>query len=198
MRRSFAFLNPGPLIDRDVSLVQPGTGWIESFLAACYHPLTQQHAPEVGRVTRQGLLDFLYVAPGGHFPGDASHERPPAYHFWIVQALGRNGAMAVAGSVALRIGDTPDLRMYVGHLGYNVFPPRQGQHLAERACRLLLPLARQHGLTELWITANPENIASRRTCERLGATLVDTVAVPKKHELHRRGERFKCRYRLGL
>jgi tagatose 1,6-diphosphate aldolase len=104
----------------------------------------------------------------------------------------------IAGGIGLRIGNTRDLELYYGHVGYNVFPPARGNHYAERACRLLLPLARAHGLRRLWITCNPDNLASRRTCERLGCTMVDLVHVPAGHPLHLRGEREKCRYRLDL
>jgi tagatose 1,6-diphosphate aldolase len=88
--------------------------------------------------------------------------------------------------------------MYYGHIGYNVFPPARGRHLAERACRLVLPLARAYGMRELWITCNPENVASRRTCERLGATLMEVVDLPEGFPLYQRGERQKCRYRLDI
>jgi tagatose 1,6-diphosphate aldolase len=41
-----------------------------------------------------------------------------------------------------------------------------------------VPLAVRHGLSELWITCNPDNIASRRTCEAAGAELVEVVDLP--------------------
>ena len=66
------------------------------------------------------------------------------------------------------------------------------------ACQLLFGLARRHGLSELWITCNPDNIASRKTCERLGAEYVETVSLPRDHVLYQRGEREKCRYRIDL
>jgi tagatose 1,6-diphosphate aldolase len=50
----------------------------------------------------------------------------------------------------------------------------------------------------LWITCNPDNHASRRTCERLGARLVEIVPVPKTDPLYARGETEKCRYRIEL
>jgi tagatose 1,6-diphosphate aldolase len=53
-------------------------------------------------------------------------------------------------------------------------------------------------MSELWITTNPENAPSRRTCERLGGEYVDTVDVPPGHPLFQRGERRKCRFRLAL
>jgi tagatose 1,6-diphosphate aldolase len=88
--------------------------------------------------------------------------------------------------------------MYYGHVGYHVYPSFRGRRLAERACQLLLPLCRAHGLTTLWITCNPDNFASRRTCERLGMRLAGVVPVPESDPLYQRGEREKCRYYLAL
>jgi len=88
--------------------------------------------------------------------------------------------------------------MYEGHLAYGVLPEFRGHHYAARACRLLLPLARSHGMTELWVTCNPDNWASRRTCELAGAVLVDTVDLPEDIDMYQEEERQKCRYRLGL
>jgi tagatose 1,6-diphosphate aldolase len=88
--------------------------------------------------------------------------------------------------------------MYAGNIGYGVYPPARGHHYAERACRLLLRLARAHGMKRLWITCNPDNIASKRTCERLGCTLGGIVTVPTGHPLYLRGDREKCRYWLDL
>jgi tagatose 1,6-diphosphate aldolase len=86
--------------------------------------------------------------------------------------------------------------MYLGHVGYNVYPPARGRRLAARAVRLLLPFARRLGLSPLWITCNPDNLASRRTCEIAGGRLIDVVPLPADHPLHARGEREKCRYRF--
>lgn len=118
----------------------------------------------------------------------------PAYRF----KLYRDGEEREIGRIDLRIGHTHDIVMYNGHIGYAVEPHARGHHFAERASRLLLPLARKHGLRELWITCNPDNIPSRRTCERLGARLIDTVPVPSQSEMYQRGEREKCRYLLSI
>jgi RimJ/RimL family protein N-acetyltransferase len=63
---------------------------------------------------------------------------------------------------------------------------------------LLLPFARRHGLKTIWITCNPNNWPSRRTCERLGATLVEIVPLPPDNDQYIAGEREKCRYRIEL
>lgn len=192
----FQFLDPGLLIDRELELVAPQQKYIDELLAVCRHPMTLREAPSQSRVTRQSLLDFLSAAPAGHFRGDAKHAYTPSYHFWM--RLNDDASVRIAGSIALRIGDTSDIVQYIGHVGYNVYPPARGHHLAERACRLILPLARRHGMKTMWITCNPDNIPSRRTCERLGAVLVEIVPVPRNHELYPRGDHEKCRYRLDL
>jgi predicted acetyltransferase len=61
-----------------------------------------------------------------------------------------------------------------------------------------MPLARKHGLNPLWLTCDPDNLASRRSCELAGAKLVEIVDVPALCIIHRSGHPKKCRYRLDL
>ena len=102
------------------------------------------------------------------------------------------------GYISLRVGHTEHLVRYAGHIGYQVEPEHRGHRYAARACSLLGPLARRHGLETLWITVTPENAASRRTCEILGAEMVEIVDLPPHTDMYAKGERRKCRYRLGL
>lgn len=119
---------------------------------------------------------------------------PPAYRFKMVAS----GHGEVMGSIELRVGDSFELIQYAGQIGYGVFEKYRGNHYAARACRLLLPLAGDHGLNPLWITCNPDNVASRRTCELAGGTLVEVVDLPEDSEMYLSGDRQKCRYRFDL
>ena len=197
---TFRFLDPGPLIDGDLELVTPHERWVDDVLDACQHPLTRREAPAEARVTRQRLTDFLFATPGGRQPADPTKGWVPQYNFWmrLHDRPFRPAPVRIAGGISLRAGTTPSIELFYGHIGYHVYPPARGRHYAERACRMLLPLCRRHGLRTLWITCNPENAASRRTCERLGMEFVGTVPVPDTEPLHARGEREKCRYRLDL
>ena len=155
--------------------------------------MAAQHQPE-----------FRFLKAGPFFDGeltvrlvrttgrDAAKLWVATYHFELLVAG------EVAGGIRFRAENDFDVETYVGNLGYNVEPRFRGNHLAERACRLLLPLALAHGFDSLWITCNPDNHASRRTCERLGAVLVDVVELPEESDMFQDGERFKCRYRLDL
>lgn len=102
------------------------------------------------------------------------------------------------GNINLRVGNTLDILLYFGHIGYGILPEYRGQHFAERACRLLLPLVQAHGISPLWITTTPDNHASRRTCERLGGRLVETLPLPVIFEANAGGKQSKCRYRIDL
>lgn len=102
------------------------------------------------------------------------------------------------GRIDLRVGNSNNLVMYLGHIGYHVQSKYRGNHYAARATRLLFDLARKNGMDVLWITCNPDNIASRRTCELAGATFVEVVDVPENSDFYRAGEYRKCRYRIDL
>ena len=127
-------------------------------------------------------------------PANPIQDRAPSYGFTIAHA----DTNEPVGRIALRVGNSDYIRLYAGHIGYRVEEPYRGNHYAARSCRLLFPLARLHGLNPLWITCNPENIASRRTCELAGGDYVETVALPEDCDMDRIGERHKCRYRIDL
>ena len=131
---------------------------------------------------RLSLLDRTSAMPN----------RVPTYRFEI-QADGVR-----VGSATLRVGLNEYLERYAGQIGYGIDYPFRGRRYAARACRLLFQLAGCHGMNSLWITCNPENVASRRTCEIVGGELVDIVEVPPEVDLYREGDRQKCRYRVRL
>jgi len=128
------------------------------------------------------------------YPGDSRRNYVPAYRFRMML----NGQKQEVGRIELRVGNDDHIVLYAGHIGYRVLPMYRGRHYAARSCRLLLPLARCHGLNPLWITCNPDNYASRRTCELAGAVFVEIVDLPEDNEMYQMGERQKCRYRLDL
>ena len=127
-------------------------------------------------------------------PADPDKGFAPEYRFKMVLV----GQEERIGGINLRIGNTEHLTKYAGHVGYGVEPEHRGHHYAARSVRLLLPLARKHGLETLWITCNPDNTASRRTCELAGAEFIEIVNVPENTDIYRRGDRQKCCYRLDL
>jgi RimJ/RimL family protein N-acetyltransferase len=100
------------------------------------------------------------------------------------------------GNINLRLQSTPHVVRYAGHIGYDVHPEHRGHHYAAQAVRLLIPVAQQHRIDPVWITCDPENTASRRSCELAGAEYVETVAVLARNAIFLPGHPRKCRYRL--
>jgi predicted acetyltransferase len=118
--------------------------------------------------------------------------RVPCYSFRMVHA--ETGYEL--GGIRLRVGSTPHVELYAGHIGYSVHREHRGHHYAARSVRLLLPLARRAGLNPVWITCDPDNAASKRSIELAGGVYVETVDVPPNCAIFQTGHPHKCRYSL--
>ncbi|MEA4874328.1 GNAT family N-acetyltransferase [Anaerorhabdus sp.] len=102
------------------------------------------------------------------------------------------------GKCDLRIGMDHKL-YYAGNIGYSVSKPYRGNHYAYKACKILFELAKdKYKMDEIIITCNPDNIASKKTCERLDGEFVELVDVPLGHWLRNQGDYQKCIYRFKL
>ena len=135
--------------------------------------------------------DDLELIVARRIPANPKKGYVPSYHF----EMRHPGKKTVLGTIRLRIGPIAKLR-YAGHIGYGVHKRFRGHRYAARSCRLLVPLARAHGLKAVWLTTNPDNFASQRTCQIIGAKYVETVRLAKTNEMYQQGDRYKRRYRL--
>jgi tagatose 1,6-diphosphate aldolase len=146
--------------------------------------------------------EFRFFDPGSLVDGDlelvlASAEYRdtrrgvvPQYEF----DLRKTGTTLTMGLIKLRILLTDELTLYGGNLSYDVDKDYRGHKYAARGCRLLFPLAKRHGLKSLLITCAPDNAASRRTCELIGAQYVDLIKV----EIEPGKYRPTCRFVVSL
>lgn len=116
----------------------------------------------------------------------------PAYHFAICNNKGIK-----MGVCDLRIGHNDNL-YYGGNIGYGIEEEYRGHHYAGKACLLLFELARKHDLKYLIITCNPDNYASRKTCEYAGGELLEIVKLPEDSDMREKGEFEKCIFRFVL
>ena len=102
------------------------------------------------------------------------------------------------GTIDIRL-TMNDHMYYYGHVGYHILEKYRGHRYAFYACKILLGIARdEFKMDHLIITCNPDNYASLKTIERLGAELIEHVAVPKEHELYRLGDKEKLIYKVRL
>ena len=117
--------------------------------------------------------------------------------FYPMHRFGIHVQKDMVGTIDFRDGFDPWL-YFGGHIGYRIDPRFRGSHYAYQACMALIPFIQQHHHDTIYITASPENIASRKTIEKLGAFLLDTVDVPSSHWSYRQGERVKCIYQWDI
>jgi tagatose 1,6-diphosphate aldolase len=129
-------------------------------------------------------LRFDKIVPADGKPGIV-----PYYHFRILKADGTD-----VGRINLRIGDTEHISIIVGHIGYEILEAHRGHGFALQACRAIAPFVRTI-YPAVIITSDPENLASVRTIERLGAEFLGEVPVPPNDPQYQRGSRRKRRYR---
>ncbi|MDP6779150.1 MAG: GNAT family N-acetyltransferase [Candidatus Latescibacteria bacterium] len=132
------------------------------------------------------LVDQGYKDPEG--------DRVPFYLF----GMKRVPDGANMGGIMLRIGDAATVLRYACHLGFDVRPEHRGRRYAARSVGLLLPFARRQGLDKVWIGCDPDNAASRRTCELAGGAYQETIPVPPDIDLYEQGMRLLRRHCIDV
>lgn len=108
-----------------------------------------------------------------------------------------HGTEIKAGIISLRVGFNRNIK-YGGNIGYGVFEKYRGHHYAAKACLLLKDIAKKHELENIIITCDPDNLPSRKTCEYIGAELLEIVSLPEWTEMYKMGKKIKCRYKWNI
>lgn len=124
--------------------------------------------------------------------GNVEKDWVPAYHFAICNKEGTK-----MGVCDLHIGHNDKL-YYGGNIGYRIEEEYRGNHYAGKACLLLFELAKMHRLNYVIITCNPDNVASRKTCEYAGGKLLELVELPEDNDMRERGETSKCIFKFAF
>ena len=75
--------------------------------------------------------------------------------------------------------DTSSRQYLRGHISYGVFPAYRGNNYAMKACLLIKHVALAHGFSRVFIGTDYDNIASRKTIEKLGAVPITKDDVPE-------------------
>lgn len=126
--------------------------------------------------------------------GDDSKGFSPEYKFKIL--LHDSGD--VIGHINLRIGNTEKILKYIGHIGYGIDERYRGNKFSAKACRLIKQVAKENGLDSVIITCNPNNFASRKICESIGARFVEIIDIPETSDVYSLTETQKCRFEWML
>lgn len=109
----------------------------------------------------------------------------PATEFWMIDADG------YAGRLDLRHELNDKLRLFGGHIGYDVRPSRRRRGYGTLALYLGLDKAREFGLDRVLVTCDELNLPSRKIIEANGGVLEDAIETPFRSTL-------TCRYWIDL
>ena len=110
-----------------------------------------------------------------------------------VWKITEHGKKEEIGQISYRNGES-EYVYYFGHIGYHIDPPWRGKCYAYKACKLISGLFRTDGKASVVITCDPDNVPSRKTCEKLGCTLERVVDVPEYVRERYEISHTKCRY----
>ncbi|ERJ12010.1 GNAT family N-acetyltransferase [Haloplasma contractile] len=124
----------------------------------------------------------------GTSPQNKTLGHVPSYKFYITL---HDHQETIVGKIDLRIGFN-EHTYYSGHIGYEVYKPYRGNHYAAKACKIIKQVAKAHEMDTLYITCNPDNIASQKTCIHAGLTLIKIIDIPSHIDLYKYGEKQKC------
>lgn len=80
------------------------------------------------------------------------------------------------GRITLRKGSRQE-HYFDGHIGYHIEPEYRGHHYAGQACLLLQEMM---GFQEVILTCDPDNVASLKTIQGLGAVFLERKVIPIK------------------
>ena len=138
------------------------------------------------------ISDEIFLKLDRTVNADEKKQWLPAYHFNICKLDG-----TVVGNCDLRIGHNLNT-YYGGNIGYTIKPEYRGNHFAAKACLLLFNLAKEHNMKYIIITCNPDNKASKKTCEYAGCKLEKIVDLPIDNDMYLKGEKQKCVYKFFL
>jgi predicted acetyltransferase/GNAT superfamily N-acetyltransferase len=121
-------------------------------------------------------------------PDGSTVPRLPGFRRWMWDG-------AFCGSISLRWQPgTSELPPHVlGHIGYAVVPWKRVRGHAKRAVALMLIEARGAGLTFVYVTARPDNVASQAVIRANGGRLVERFREPAVY-----GAEESLRFRIDL
>lgn len=126
-----------------------------------------------------------FVARMLHFSAHPVGTFVPQSPFWITRGGDYVGRLDIRHSLNER------LRLFGGHIGYDIRPSLRRKGCGTRALALGLEEARKLGLDRVLVTCSEHNVGSRKIIEANGGVLEDMVETPFREEL-------TCRYWIDL
>ena len=100
---------------------------------------------------------------------------PPAIMYNIVLKATKE----IVGHCSAKIGYN-EILYYAGHVGFSVKEEFRGNGYATEAVNLIKKVFKLNKMSWIYITNNPDNNASVRVCEKVGAKFVKMMEFPEQ------------------
>lgn len=101
------------------------------------------------------------------------------------------------GRISMRIGNNFNSH-YNGNIGYEIEENFRGRNFAFKACKLVLPIAKAHGMSKIILTCDEDNISSYKTIEKLGAELIEITKPPETYFAYKENMKRQRIYTLYI
>ena len=143
------------------------------------------------KITKGDVVDLKFLH---EVDEDSAYDGIPTIYYAILL----HGTNKRIGSIDLRL-KMNDYMYYYGHIGYEIYPRNRGHNYSYYACLVLFKIAKyKYGLSELYLTCNPDNAPSYKVLKKLKGELIEVTEVPKNHELYGKGDKYKCVFRYKI
>lgn len=116
---------------------------------------------------------FVRELLGRTEPANAPPGRVAETMLWLVDGD------IYAGRVSIRHELNEALRLFGGHIGYEIRPSLRRRGYGREALRLALPYARAIGLRRVLVTCDESNVASKKIIEANGGIFENAVETPE-------------------
>ncbi len=101
------------------------------------------------------------------------------------------------GKISMRIGSNFN-SYYNGNIGYEIEEKFRGNSYSFKACKLVIPIAKAHRMSEIILSCDDDNIASYKTIEKLGSELIEIIKPPEQYFAYRTNMKKQRIYRLHI
>ena len=101
------------------------------------------------------------------------------------------------GKISIRYGDNFH-SYYNGHIGFEVFESHRGSNYAYSASIIVLGIAKNKGISKIFLTCRESDTASKRIFDKLGASFIEVVKIPIECFFYYDGIEDYAIYRLEL
>lgn len=133
-------------------------------------PFKNRQVKEYQKITAENFADWILKMQREEMVVDDPDSSTYDRYFALVDEDHFAGVVSCRWQI-----EKGDLRQTAGHIGYAVAPSFRGHHLAEKLLRFALEKYKQRGIYHVMISADEENLASRKTIEKCAGKLEEML-----------------------